>query len=54
MPNIYIRTGSCHRVVLDVLPAQATGVPCERIFSSSKKTDTLRRSQPHPALMEAL
>jgi len=29
---------------MDVLPAQASAVPCERVFSSSKETDTARRS----------
>ncbi|EJF60364.1 hypothetical protein DICSQDRAFT_171084 [Dichomitus squalens LYAD-421 SS1] len=38
----------------DVLAMQATSVVVERIFSSSKETDTLRRNQLHPALMEAL
>ncbi|EJF60849.1 hypothetical protein DICSQDRAFT_61794, partial [Dichomitus squalens LYAD-421 SS1] len=38
----------------DVLAAQASGVVCERVFSSSKETDTLRRSRLHPVLMEAL
>ncbi|EDQ99055.1 uncharacterized protein LACBIDRAFT_317685 [Laccaria bicolor S238N-H82] len=32
------------KVALDVLPAQASAVPCERIFSSSKETDSLRRT----------
>ena len=39
---------------MDVLPAQASAVPCERIFSSSKETCTLHRSQLSPQLMEAL
>ena len=30
---------------MDVLPAQAMAVPCERVFSSSKETCSLRRSQ---------
>ena len=33
---------------------QASSVPCERIFSSSKETDTLRRSQLSPEMMEML
>ncbi|KDQ21136.1 hypothetical protein BOTBODRAFT_89441, partial [Botryobasidium botryosum FD-172 SS1] len=32
------------RVALDVLPAQASAVPCERVFSSSKETITPRRN----------
>lgn len=39
---------------MDVLPMQASSVPCERIFSSSKETDTLRRSQLSPEMMEML
>ncbi|KIY46808.1 hypothetical protein FISHEDRAFT_13691, partial [Fistulina hepatica ATCC 64428] len=42
------------KIAMDVLPAQASAVPCERVFSSSKETDTLRRSQLSPALMEIL
>ncbi|KAG5649309.1 hypothetical protein H0H81_004694 [Sphagnurus paluster] len=42
------------RVALDVLPVQASSVPCERVFSSSKETNTLRRSQLSPAMMEVL
>ena len=39
---------------MDVLPAQASSVPCERVFSSSKETDTLRRTSMDPGLMEVL
>lgn len=42
------------RVAMDVLPAQASSVPSERIFSSSKETYTLRRSNLSPATLEAL
>ena len=31
-------------VALDILPVQASAVPCERTFSSSKETCILRRS----------
>jgi len=41
-------------VAMDILPAQASSVPCERIFSSSKETNSLRRSRMSPELMEAL
>jgi hypothetical protein len=41
-------------LTMDVLPAQATAVPCERVFSSSKETCTLRRSQLDPTTIEML
>lgn len=39
---------------MDYLPIQASSVPCERVFSSAKETDTLKRNRIHPMLMEAL
>jgi hypothetical protein len=39
---------------MDYLPIQATSVPCERIFSSAKETDTAKRNRMSPVLMEAL
>jgi hypothetical protein len=39
---------------MDILPIQASSVPCERIFSSSKETMTARRSRISPHLMEQL
>ena len=39
---------------MDVLPAQASSVPCERLFSSGKETCTARRNRLQPHLMEAL
>jgi hAT family C-terminal dimerisation region len=39
---------------MDVLPIQASSVPCERVFSSSKETTTDRRSKLGPRMMEAL
>jgi hypothetical protein len=39
---------------MDYLPIQATSVPCERIFSSAKDTDTAKRNRINPVLMEAL
>ena len=39
---------------MDVLPAQASSVPCERLFSSGKETYTARRNRIQPMLMEAL
>ncbi|KAF5369673.1 hypothetical protein D9615_010259 [Tricholomella constricta] len=41
-------------VAMDVLPVQASAVPCERVFSLSKETTTLRRSCLSPGLMEML
>ena len=42
------------RVAMDVLPAQASAVSCERMFSSSKETCTLRRNRLSPETLEAL
>lgn len=39
---------------MDILPAQASSVPCERLFSSGKETCTARRNRIQPKLMEAL
>ena len=39
---------------MDYLPVQATSVPCERVFSSAKETDTNKRNRMSPVLMEAL
>lgn len=39
---------------MDYLPIQATSVPCERVFSSAKETDTAKRNRMSPVLMEAL
>jgi hypothetical protein len=39
---------------MDVLPIQASAVPCERVFSSAKETMAPRRSCILPDLMEAL
>ena len=41
-------------MALDYLPIQASLVPSEHIFSSSAETDTKRRNQIHPVLMEVL
>lgn len=43
-----------YRIALDVLPVQASAVPCERVFSSSKETDTNRRANLSPEKMEQL
>ena len=42
------------KIAMDYLPIQASSVPCERIFSSAKETDTTRRNRIRPVLMEAL
>jgi hypothetical protein len=39
---------------MDILPIQASSVPCERVFSSSKETITARRNKLSPQLVEAL
>jgi hypothetical protein len=39
---------------MDFLPIQASSVPCERIFSSAKETNTAKRNRISPILMEAL
>jgi hypothetical protein len=41
-------------MAMDYLPVQATSVPCERVFSSAKETDTAKRNRMSPLLMEAL
>ncbi len=41
-------------VAIDLLPAQASAVPCERVFSSSKESCPLRRNKISPALLEVL
>jgi hAT family C-terminal dimerisation region len=41
-------------MAMDYLPIQASAVPCERVFSSSAKTDTKRRNRISPLLMESL
>ena len=39
---------------MDIIPIQASSVPCERVFSSSKETVSARRNTLSPDLMEAL
>ena len=36
----------------DILPVQASAVPCERVFSSSKETATVRHNRISGKLME--
>jgi len=43
-----------YRVALDILPVQASAVPCERAFSSSKETCVLRRSLLSAGMLEVL
>jgi hAT family C-terminal dimerisation region len=39
---------------MDIIPIQASSVPCERVFSSSKETITARRNSLSPKVVEAL
>ncbi len=39
---------------MDILPIQATSVPCERVFSASKETTTARRNRLGPKMVQAL
>ena len=39
---------------MDIIPIQASSVPCERVFSSGKETMAPRRRRISPDLMEAL
>ena len=49
-----MRYPSIFKLAMDILPIQASSVPCERIFSSSKETTTARRNRISPELMEEL
>jgi len=42
------------KLAMDILPIQASSVPCERVFSSSAETITARRNSLGPRLVEAL
>ena len=42
------------KIAMDYIPVQATSVPCERVFSSAKETDTNKRNRMSPLLMEAI
>ena len=49
-----MRYPTLFRLAMDILPIQASAVPCERVFSSGKETMTARRNRISPMLMEAL
>src|SRR6266850_5022271 len=42
------------KLAMDIIPIQASSVPCERVFSSGKETLSARRNALAPSLMEAL
>jgi len=42
------------RIAMDVLPAQASSVPCEQLFLGSKQTATDRRASLGPIIFEEL
>lgn len=48
------RYPTLYRIVLDVLPVQASAVPCKRVFLSSKETFTTRRTNLSDEHMEML
>jgi hypothetical protein len=48
------RYSQLYPLAMDVLPIQASSVPCERVFSSGKETMAPRRQKIKPALMEKL
>lgn len=43
-----------YRIALDILPVQASAVPCERVFSSSGETHNPRRSRLSSCMFEIL
>ena len=49
-----MRYPTIYALALDILPIQATSVPCEHVFSSSKETTTARRNRISGELMEQL
>ncbi|KAF7347428.1 HAT family dimerization domain-containing protein [Mycena venus] len=48
-----LRHPTIFALAVDILPIQGSAVPCERVFSSSAETDTVRRNRTAPDLMEA-
>ena len=49
-----LRYPTLFQLAMDILPIQASAVPCERVFSSGKETMTARRNRISSMLMEAL
>lgn len=43
-----------YSIAMDYIPVQASAVPCERVFSSSKETYTKKRNRLNPLMMEIL
>lgn len=41
-------------LAMDIIPIQASSVPCQQVFSSGKETMAPRRRHIKPALMEKL
>ena len=48
------RWPTLYKLAMDLLPIQATLVPCERVFSASKEISTERRNCLKPNTIEAI
>lgn len=49
-----IKWPTLFKLAMDLIPIQATSVPCERVFSASKETARARRNRLKPNIMEAI